>query len=140
MKKGLVKKSRKGFTLIELVVVIAILGILAAILIPVISGFIQRANEAADLANARMLYSTGAMVFTDPALNYGTGTSVTFNSTNFSTTTLVNGINISSYLGTVWPESRVDPNTPPVLTVSNTGEITVTVSGKTFDASAGSLS
>lgn len=56
------KKSKKGFTLIELVVVIAILGILAAILIPVISGFITRANKAANEANARNLYNSVAMV------------------------------------------------------------------------------
>lgn len=55
------KKSKKGFTLIELVVVIAILGILAAILVPVIGGFITRANNAKDQANARNLYNCVAM-------------------------------------------------------------------------------
>lgn len=55
------KRSKKGFTLIELVVVIAILGILAAILIPVIGGFIARAELAANEANARNLYNTVAM-------------------------------------------------------------------------------
>jgi type IV pilus assembly protein PilA len=57
------KKSKKGFTLIELVVVIAILGILAAILVPVISGFIETANQAADNANARLVYQASAMWF-----------------------------------------------------------------------------
>jgi prepilin-type N-terminal cleavage/methylation domain-containing protein len=71
MKKGS-KKSKKGFTLIELVVVIAILGILAAILIPVIGGFISRASAARDLANARNLYNCVAMVLATNG-NPGTG-------------------------------------------------------------------
>ncbi|MCK9253588.1 MAG: type II secretion system GspH family protein [Clostridiales bacterium] len=61
MKKVPAKKSKKGFTLIELVVVIAILGILAAILVPVISGFIDTANLAADNANGRLVYQSAAM-------------------------------------------------------------------------------
>ncbi|HCT62761.1 MAG TPA: type IV pilin [Erysipelotrichaceae bacterium] len=54
MKKILTKK---GFTLIELIVVIAILAILAAILIPSIINYIDEANGAKLQANARSEYS-----------------------------------------------------------------------------------
>ncbi len=54
MKKILTKK---GFTLIELIVVIAILAILAAILIPSLTDYLARAEAAKDEANARSLYS-----------------------------------------------------------------------------------
>lgn len=45
MKK--VIKSRKGFTLIEMVLVIAILVILAAVLILGVGGYLQKAHNAA---------------------------------------------------------------------------------------------
>lgn len=65
-------RNKKGFTLIELIVVIAILAILAAILIPSITGYIEKANDATASANARSAYTVAALDYaTDgtPALD-----------------------------------------------------------------------
>lgn len=42
-------KKNGGFTLVELIVVIAILAILAGVAVPAYSGYIDKANEAADI-------------------------------------------------------------------------------------------
>ncbi|SDK52490.1 type II secretion system protein [Natronincola ferrireducens] len=58
-------KNRKGFTLIELIVVIAILGILALIAVPRLMGFTERAKESADAGNARTLYNAITIALAD---------------------------------------------------------------------------
>lgn len=51
------KRKKKGFTLIELIVVIAILGILAAIAVPRFAGTQTRAQERTHDANVRTIES-----------------------------------------------------------------------------------
>ena len=52
-------KNKKGFTLAELLIVVAIIGVLVAISIPIFSSQLEKAREAVDLANLRSAYAVG---------------------------------------------------------------------------------
>ena len=62
------KNTRKGFTITELVIVIAVIAILAAVLIPTFSSIIQKANHSAVLQEAKNLHTTYIS-----AVSYATG-------------------------------------------------------------------
>ena len=51
------KTNKKGFTIVELVIVIAVIAILAAVLIPTFSGIVAKANKSATLQEARNKYT-----------------------------------------------------------------------------------
>ena len=68
-RQRMLSNSKKGFTLVELIVVIVILAILIAALVPAILGVINQANVAADQADVRAVMMAGsvrAMQLTPP--------------------------------------------------------------------------
>lgn len=65
-------KNKKGFTLAELLIVVAVIAVLVAIAIAVITGRLERARQAVDMQNARAIqsaltnaYNTGDLSLTN---------------------------------------------------------------------------
>ena len=50
--------KKHGFTLIELIVVISIVGVLAAILVPAMMGYVKKTKRTSDISSAKTIYET----------------------------------------------------------------------------------
>ncbi len=61
------KKNNKGFTLAELLIVVAIIAVLVAIAIPIFTSQLEKSRESVDAANIRSAYAeVVASALTDP--------------------------------------------------------------------------
>lgn len=77
------KKNNKGFTLAELLIVVAIIAVLVAIAIPVFTSRLEQSRETTDIANLRSAYAAGQVAalsgLDDKAAASLSGTSWWFN-------------------------------------------------------------
>ena len=77
-KEELKKRGNKGFTLMEMLIVVAIIAVLIAIAIPVFTSQLENSREAADAANLRSAYAeVAAKYLTDGASGASNSKTVT---------------------------------------------------------------
>ncbi len=69
------KKNNKGFTLAELLIVVAIIAVLVAIAIPIFTKRLENSRETTDVANLRSAYAAGQVALLQGDIPTGAGTS-----------------------------------------------------------------
>ncbi|MDO4516827.1 MAG: prepilin-type N-terminal cleavage/methylation domain-containing protein [Bacillota bacterium] len=107
--------SKKGFTLAELLVVVAIIAVLVAIAIPIFTSQLEKSREATDLANIRAAYAEACVASLDN--DGGEGSATTPKMVSTGKIDKLSGIDT---IGTIAVSS---------ITITQGQEVTVTVTG-----------
>ena len=68
--------DKKGFTLAELLIVVAIIAVMVAIAIPIFTTQLEKAREATDIANIRAAYAEACLDALENGTGEGTATTV----------------------------------------------------------------
>ena len=68
------KSSKKGFTLVELIVVLVILAVLAAMLVPALTGYIKKARQEKEYQAASTVYTAVQALATEAYAKSANGT------------------------------------------------------------------
>lgn len=110
------KKNNKGFSLVELIIVIAIMAVLIGLLAPQYLRFVEKSKKSSDVSNAQALATAFNVAFAD-------GIGVTTSSGN-------GGSALGTYGVQTWPEAKsVATNAEWIVTMGEDGVSSITLSG-----------
>ena len=113
--------NKRGFTLAELLIVVAIIAVLVAVAIPVFSTQLEKSREATDLANLRSAYAEAVAEYLGNG-STGTGTSSTYSVNQKDSGWSISTDNLDSDLNTAAAD----------LKTAESGDFTVTYDGTTI--------
>ena len=131
------KNNKKGFTLAELLIVVAIIAVLTAIAIPIFTSQLEKSREATDVSNIRSYYAEIATALLSGELSDSgaTGTRATTQVGNNKTAT-VDGLVDAASSGDTYTVTVAIAATDVVQTTDNWQSGDQTVAGTTIASTA----
>ncbi len=128
------KKNRKGYTLTELIVVVAILGILAAVATPMILNQVGTAKTNADNSSIKAIETAVQLCLADGSLTSTSGTISFGTAVSGSTATDVKSAIQEKLVGHVYPTPQVTSSQKWFLNLSS-GKVSLNTDGATVASS-----